>query len=121
MRTTTTTATTTNACATVLTMLDDLEHADSKIRLQALRELCPCHVRRNVPEIWDRVLRLVQDENVRVRSAVLHMLADGSPLERCDEVVWAIGILVHDPDLTLRRRARGVLAAYRSTGRVNVL
>ena len=113
--------TNTNTCATASTVLDDLDHADPKVRLQALRELCPCHVRRNVPAIWDRVLRLVHDEDLRVRAAVLHMLADGSPMERCDEVVWAIGTLVHDRDLKLRRRARGVLAAFRRTGRVNVL
>lgn len=109
------------SCDAVPDTLLQLENPDPAVRRTALRELCPCHLRRNIPAVWDRVLGLVHDEDVRVRGAILHLLADGSPLARTDEVVWAMGRLAHDPDPKLRRRARGVLAAYRATGRINVL
>jgi len=109
------------SCSALEPTLSALDHGDAKVRLALLRELCPCHVKRNVPEIWDRLLHLVHDPDVKVRSTVLHILADGSPRERVDEVVWAIGTLVNDPDLRLRRRARRVMEAYRRTQRVNVL
>jgi hypothetical protein len=101
--------------------LEDLDHADAKVRLRVLRDLCPCHVRRNVPDIWNRVLHLVHDDDVRVRSAVLHLIADGSPTDRAEEMAWAVGTMVNDADLKLRRRARRVLAAFRRDGSVNVL
>ena len=31
----------------------DLSSPDARVRLALLRDLCPCHVKRNVPEIWD--------------------------------------------------------------------
>ena len=102
-------------------LLDLTSSPDRRQRLRALRELCPCQVRRNVPEVWDRILQLAHDEDAKVRGTVLHLLADGSPRERLDEVAFAIGRMTQDADEGLRRRARKVMAAYRSTGRINVL
>jgi hypothetical protein len=112
-----------NSCATQSspTLLDLTSSPDSRERLRALRELCPCHVKRNIPEVWDRILQLAHDEDVQVRSTVFHLLLDGSPRERLDEVVFAVGRMTQDADDKLRRRARKVMAEYRSTGRINVL
>ena len=62
-----------------------------------------------------------EDPDERVRSLVLHTLCDGSPADRRDEVVAAVEALGRDPDERIRRRARGVIAAYRRTGRINQL
>jgi HEAT repeat protein len=94
---------------------------DESDRARALQSLCPCHVKRNETRVWDRVLELVNDPSAKVRSHVLHLLADGSPRERQDEVVQAIEKLQSDPDHRLRRRARKLLAQYRRGGRINVL
>jgi hypothetical protein len=95
--------------------------ADAKERAEALRELCPCHVKFNDTRIWDRTLAMVTDPNAKVRATVLHLLCDGSPRERNAEVVAAVEAMQHDPDDKLRRQARKVMAQYRKTGQINVL
>jgi hypothetical protein len=94
---------------------------DARERNEALRELCPCHVKFNDPRIWDRTLEMASDSDVKVRSTVLHLLCDGSPRARNDEVVAAVARMQQDPDDGLRRRARKVMAQYRKTGDINVL
>jgi hypothetical protein len=64
---------------------------------------------------------MVADPDTSVRSHVLHVLCDGSPRHRVDDVVCGLEALARDPDVKLRRRARKVLAHYRRTGRVNIL
>ena len=94
---------------------------DEKERAEALRGLCPCHVKRNEPRVWDRILGLVDDPSAKVRSHVFHLLADGSPREREGDVVAAMERFERDPDEKLRRRARKLMAQYRRGGRINVL
>jgi len=108
-------------CEDVAGLLALTEDADPKERVRALRSLCPCHLRRDISAVWDRVIALAHDPDARVRRHVLHTLGDGSPNARRDEVVHAIGVLALDADERIRRRARGVLAAFRRTGRINVL
>lgn len=102
-------------------LLQATHSEDPRERNEALRVLCPCHVKFNDRRVWDRALEMVDDEDVKVRGAVLHVLCDGSPRERKDEVVAAVERLQRDPDEKLRRRARKVMAEYRRTGRINVL
>jgi hypothetical protein len=64
---------------------------------------------------------MAADDDFQVRSTVLHVLCDGSPRSREQEVVAALQRLQHDPDVGLRRRVRKVLAQYRRSGTVNVL
>ena len=66
-------------------------------------------------------LQLAEDPSAKVRSNVFHLLADGSPRERENDVVAAIEQLQQDPDEKLRRRARKLMAHYRRGGRINVL
>ncbi len=102
-------------------LLDQASSADARERASAVRALCPCHIKRNEPRVWDRLIEMAGDADPRVRSQVLHVLADGSPRERQPQVVKALELLAHDDDESLRRRARKVLAAYRRSGTVNVL
>lgn len=93
----------------------------ARTRRRALRELCPCELQANVREVWDRILEMRADPDAGVRSWVLHTLCDGSPGAREPEVVAAVESMQMDPEPRLRRRARRVIAAYRRTGRINVL
>lgn len=94
---------------------------DGRVRARAVQTLCPCHVRTDIPAVWDRIFERAGDEEVRVRRQVLHACGDGSPREREAEAVAVVETLARDPDVRLRRQARRVLAAYRRTGRINVL
>jgi hypothetical protein len=94
---------------------------DAKVRKIAVANLCPCHVRADFSEAWDRIIAMTADESPIVRRQVVHMLADGSPNHRQDEVVAALDTLRNDPDKVVRKQVRKVLGAYNRTGRVNVL
>lgn len=102
-------------------VLEQTYSDNPKTRAAALRELCPCHLRRNIPEVWERVFELVQDPEPRVRSTVVHLLADGSPRELEARVVAAIEGLTHDPDRKIRRQTRRLVSHYRRTGQINIL
>lgn len=101
-------------------LLEATYSQDARERADAARELCPCHLRDNIPAVWDRVLELARDPDLRVRKTVLHMMTDGSPREREADVIAAIETMFHDPDPKMRRVVRRLLAAYRRTGKINV-
>ena len=94
---------------------------DAATRADAAQYLCPCHMQRNLPEVWDRLFELARDPNLQVRKTVFHILGDGSPNDRAEDVIKAMESMYHDPDLTMRRRVRKFLAQYRRTGRINIL
>ena len=102
-------------------LLEATRSDDARERNEALRVLCPCHVKFNDRRIWDRALEMIEDEDVKVRGTVLHLLCDGSPRERKDEVVAAVERMQHETDGKLRRGVRKVMAQYRRTGNINVL
>jgi HEAT repeat protein len=103
------------------TLLEQTADPNPKVRARAVESLCPCHVKRNDPRVWDRVLSLADDPALEVRRWVFHLLGDGSPREREAEVVAAIERFTKDADKNLRRRARQVLAQYRRGSTINVL
>jgi hypothetical protein len=39
-------------------------------RKLALKDLCPCHVRADIPELWDRIFELLSDKEGMVNSVV---------------------------------------------------
>ncbi|HTT92952.1 MAG TPA: HEAT repeat domain-containing protein [Acidimicrobiales bacterium] len=94
---------------------------DPKARKIAVVNLCPCHVRADFPQAWDRVLEMADDLDPLVRRAVVHVLADGSPRYRAAGVAGVLDSMRNDPDSAVRRRVRAVLNSYRRTGRINVL
>ncbi len=94
---------------------------EPRVRQAALMNLCPCHLRGDVPAVWERVFEMAGDADAGVRKQVFHTLADGSPARLEERVVTTLESLRSDPDRTLRRGVRSVLARYRRTGRVNVL
>lgn len=50
---------------------------DANKRLQAVEHLCPCHVRRRIPEVWATLYKLMEDPDRRVRQAAWHTFEDG--------------------------------------------
>ena len=103
------------------TWLERSHAGDPKLRREAVHRLCPCQLKADYPEVWQRLLAMVHDEDAKVRAQVLHSLGDGSPRRREAEVVAAVEAMRDDPDPSLRRRVRHLLAQYRRTGRINVL
>lgn len=63
---------------------------DSDIRLEATKQLCPCKVLKDIEVFWDRVFELVDDEDVRIRARILHIICDGSPPRLEDRVYEAL-------------------------------
>jgi HEAT repeat protein len=94
---------------------------DPRLRKEAVHALCPCNLKANYEQVWDRLLAMITDEDASVRDQVLHTLGDGSPREREREVLQAVEQLQHDKDEKVRRKARKVLASYRHGGRINIL
>ena len=100
--------------------LEETHHGDPRVRRSAVTHLCPCHVKRNHGEVWDRMLSMASDPDIKVRRWVLHVLTDGSPRSREAEVVQVLGKMRDDSDLKLRRRARKILDHHRRTGGLNI-
>jgi hypothetical protein len=93
---------------------------DPNVRRVAVKNLCPCHVQRNVPDIWQRLIELSADRDPGVRLDVLHNLTDGSPAELAREVQVVVQRLTQDPDRTVRGYATFLHAKQLRTGRINV-
>eukprot|EP01116_Phalansterium_solitarium_P009635 TRINITY_DN23888_c0_g1_i1.p1 TRINITY_DN23888_c0_g1~~TRINITY_DN23888_c0_g1_i1.p1 ORF type:complete len:117 (-),score=14.93 TRINITY_DN23888_c0_g1_i1:72-422(-) len=91
------------------------------LRKMALREFCPCHVRKDFDIVWARVLEMITDEDENVREQVVHSLCDGSPRHREEDVIAALESLWNDPSEKIKRKVRRVLTEYRRSGAWNVL
>jgi len=92
-----------------------------RVRQAALMNLCPCHLQCDLPEVWERVFEMAGDPDVCVRKQVFHTLGDGSPRRLEERVIATLESMQNEPERTLRRSVRSLLARYRRTGRVNVL
>lgn len=108
-------------CDTVEEFIRLTRDEDWKIRKAALREMCPCHVKKEIPEIWQRTLEMYTDENAMVREQVVHSLCDGSPQSMELEVVEVLEKLWNDEDDKVKKKVRKALNSYRRTGKWNVL
>eukprot|EP01115_Flamella_aegyptia_P004461 TRINITY_DN1930_c0_g1_i1.p1 TRINITY_DN1930_c0_g1~~TRINITY_DN1930_c0_g1_i1.p1 ORF type:complete len:176 (-),score=30.66 TRINITY_DN1930_c0_g1_i1:18-545(-) len=109
------------ACVSIEKFIEFTKVEDPILRKKALRELCPCHVKRDVKEFWDRIIEMTNDPDPGVRYQVLHNLCDGSPATREDDVIKAIETMHNDEDKYIRRRVHQILAHYRKTGKWNIL
>jgi len=105
--------------------IDDLleltRDPEPKLRSEAVRALCPCHVKANHERIWERFFEMVKDEDMNVRRSVFHALGDGSPKALESRAVAAVEEMQRDPNPRLQRRARKLIAHYRRTGQINIL
>eukprot|EP00744_Colponema_vietnamica_P003451 GILI01005287.1.p1 GENE.GILI01005287.1~~GILI01005287.1.p1 ORF type:complete len:143 (+),score=40.81 GILI01005287.1:29-430(+) len=105
----------------IATILELTQNEDARIRLRALKELCPCRVKDDIDLFWDRILAMTNDPDAAVRGQVLHTLCDGSPAHREDDIINAVEQFNGDSDKDIRRRAHKVLGHYRRTGKWNIL
>lgn len=94
---------------------------DPRVRQVAIRNLCPCHIQGDVPEVWDRLLELTTDEDDGVRHDVLHTLVDGSPRRMRPQVVEALEVLARDRRIRRARRqfALEAIRRYHRTGQLD--
>ena len=100
----------------------DLTHDDDpKVRQVAVRNLCPCHIQGDVPEVWDRLLEMTADPDDQVRHDVLHNLVDGSPRRIRPQVVDALEELAKDRTIRRARRqfAQEAIRRYHRTGQLD--
>lgn len=118
-----------------------LEHTHKLLtcsfRKRALGELCPCRVKDDVDEFWERVFDMVNDPDAAVRYQVLHTICDGSPGHLEDRVMDCVDELNRDSDkkvrfislrrlsihnvVQIRRAAHKVMASYRKSGKWNIM
>ena len=94
---------------------------DPKVRQVAVRNLCPCHVQGDVPEVWDRLLEMTSDDDEGVRHDVLHTLVDGSPRRIRESVVEALEQMARDRSIKRSRRqfAQDAVRRYHRTGQLD--
>jgi HEAT repeat protein len=102
----------------LLALCDD---PDPRVRRVAVKNLCPCHIRADIPAVWERLLVLSADPDAGVRADVVHTLTDGSPRSLAREVAAALERLRNDPNRKVRRQVNRVLGQQARTGRINVL
>ena len=69
---------------------------DSRVKLKAIQQMCPCRVKSDIPEFWSRLFELAQDEDPKIRYQVLHNLCDGSPKEYEDKIIECLEIFNRD-------------------------
>mmetsp|Transcript_33039 Transcript_33039/g.29279 ORF Transcript_33039/g.29279 Transcript_33039/m.29279 type:complete len:106 (-) Transcript_33039:52-369(-) len=94
---------------------------DPKIRLKATQEMCPCHVKADREEFWNRIIELATDSDEKIRYQVLHNLCDGSPPHLESRIVETLEIFNRDPNKKIRRAVHKVLGSYLHTGEWNVM
>lgn len=51
---------------TITEYLQRTYNSNPQKRKQALKDLCPCHVRADIPELWDRIFELLSDKEGKV-------------------------------------------------------
>ncbi len=100
-------------------LLEQSRDPEASVRKKAVRELCPCEIKFNSAPAWDRLIEMVEDPDVDVRRNVFHVLIDGSPNDRQNDVVAALERMRNDPYRKLRRLVRKVLARHHREGRIN--
>jgi len=91
--------------------------SDPVERLEAADNLCPCHVRRRIDEVWEALYRVLEDPDLKVRRAAFHTLGDGG--DEHDPALDAVyaRILQNETDPRIRRRVVGIVAQKQASAR----
>ena len=97
------------------------KHPNDDLRFKAVKQLCPCKVKKDIPEFWDRIFELVEDPCPKIRYQVLHIMCDGSPPHVEARIKQALEKFNQDSDPEIRRRAHKVLVSFNKEGVWNVL
>ena len=66
---------------TIAEYLRRTEDPDPRKRKQALKDLCPCHVRADIPELWERIFQLLSDKEGNLL------------MTRCNKQLRSIGVI----------------------------
>jgi len=78
---------------------------DIEDRCYAAQNLCPCHVRRRIDDVWQALYQMMEDPNVRVRRAAWHTLEDGGTPNDPAFLPILQRALIHERDPQIRRFA----------------
>ena len=57
-------------------LVETANSQDPKVRLEAMENLCPCHLRKRVDAAWDAICRGHQDSNLNGCQVVPHTLEE---------------------------------------------
>ena len=82
---------------------------DPADRLEAADNLCPCHVRRRIDEVWEALYRMLEDPDLGVRKAAYHTLTDGGNPDDPDLDDVFERASRNETDRKLQRRIQGFL------------
>jgi hypothetical protein len=98
-------------------LVDLSKSKDPLDRLEAADNLCPCHVRRRIDEVWEALYGMLEDPELKVRKAAYHTLTDGGNADDpdLDEVFERASRNETDPKL--RKRIEGFLNDRRANVR----
>ena len=94
---------------------------DAIVRLKASQQMCPCRVKGDIKEFWERLFELSQDSDPQVRYQVLHNMCDGSPPHYENQIMECVENMTRDKDNSIRNKANKVIASYTRTGKWNIL
>lgn len=53
------------------TIISLTKHSSARVRQRALKEMCPCRVKEDLTEFWERVQEMVEDDSPVVRYQVI--------------------------------------------------
>ena len=52
------------------TIISLTKHNSARVRQRALKEMCPCRVKEDLSDFWNRVMEMINDESATVRYQV---------------------------------------------------
>ena len=82
-------------------------------RVEAMDNLCPCHVRKSIDKVWVALYKGLVDTDLRVRKAAWHTLEDGGNPNDPRLQPLLERITKEETDPKLRQRALDLIAATR--------
>lgn len=102
-------------------IIEESKNSNSRIRLKALKQMCPCKVKDDIDRLWNRIFEMADDDDPSIRLQVLHTICDGSPFHLETRVTDTLEKFNHDCDQKIRRKAHKVIGSYLRTGKWNIL